>query len=1052
MWILRLSQEFDFDVAGENITYDDYSRTGTSSSSTSGNRHSSGSSSSSSSYGDNSTTTDGSSSTNKLLPSPDERWLRRNSSETSSASKSLQAASVPLMTTKRTHEVQVPEHWLGNLIGGNQNNSGCAGRATAVSDHAAPRLGPEQHPTGEILDAPPIPTTTRKRTIAASVFYGTDSQKHGNKPVVERGVEPVCYYVTVYNQERVCEINFPQNSPSKNVINCDTCLRFLQFLALTDSAVVSVTGDDDRATSSSSSKKLFYHNEVEEDHQHLHDDPASAPTTASDADSPLNQEEDLLAGDTLAAAQNQMQINPALLSPTSFALGSARTCSTSASTVEKAYMCSSSDRRAEQSGSCAGGPDTSPELLSRTSSKSRVLVPHSARSFRAADALAQVFHDEVGGASSTPENDGYNFSQTSTLTDSQRRLRQFDKSLLHGKSDDLMNWHCLKCDSRQFFTSKFNEKDSRRRNPGGATAGITGSSAAFACSGGAVVLRDEALVQLILGAEIFGYAEILTDFVDRLASELETQTILTVAQTVFLGCYLKKAALRQESYWLLRHYITHGAPGLYIGTQTPSSTATSSSAAPSSTATSTAGTLAGKLLSTFGADTTAATGSVVSNNEFDYNAPNHHHHQQDPSILALSKTRKTYNANNGVCNVFYDGGFLKFSEINIEISKIWNDFEKLEKKEKLQHAQPAPGFSLCKIRVLRDGKDIYPQVYQLLRDHDDELLLQAIKESDNGAIRIYSCSKKWTSSKTTSSATRPSSSSAATAQPAMPSKSGGQNFGTRSLDEDEDDLSSWAADLSSSSSTAAPAAANLERCSAGGGDEAAAATATISGTNRTSVDHEESCGMRTEMEGWSVRDFARHFVGEVRVNFWGTKFELIDYTYASPAGSAPAPNGMPPSGRRFDLGFEVNLQGCVPRKITCKFHHAPVKEVEEGEESASASSSGFFFSSNPAPRPSAPRTTSNPQESTSRSTETYTNIEPRWNEKQGSYVLPFYGRVKKSSAKNFQLVEGSNEKEILLLFGKIKREWFALDFRHPLSPLDAFGIAIASLAKKRAVN
>jgi tubby-related protein 1 len=80
------------------------------------------------------------------------------------------------------------------------------------------------------------------------------------------------------------------------------------------------------------------------------------------------------------------------------------------------------------------------------------------------------------------------------------------------------------------------------------------------------------------------------------------------------------------------------------------------------------------------------------------------------------------------------------------------------------------------------------------------------------------------------------------------------------------------------------------------------------------------------------------------------------------------------------------------------------------------------------------------------------NISPKWNKKQKGYVLPFFGRVKLASAKNFQLMEGDDDTNILFMFGKVKKDHYSLDFRHPLSLMDAFGVAISSLLKKRAVS
>lgn len=93
------------------------------------------------------------------------------------------------------------------------------------------------------------------------------------------------------------------------------------------------------------------------------------------------------------------------------------------------------------------------------------------------------------------------------------------------------------------------------------------------------------------------------------------------------------------------------------------------------------------------------------------------------------------------------------------------------------------------------------------------------------------------------------------------------------------------------------------------------------------------------------------------------------------------------------------------------------------------------------------------------------NKEPFWDEKYGGHVLNFNGRVKVSSVKNFQLLMKSNNKSplrstesqaksdddgsaIVLQFGKIGKDTFALDFQYPLSPFQAFALCIASMDGK----
>lgn len=101
-------------------------------------------------------------------------------------------------------------------------------------------------------------------------------------------------------------------------------------------------------------------------------------------------------------------------------------------------------------------------------------------------------------------------------------------------------------------------------------------------------------------------------------------------------------------------------------------------------------------------------------------------------------------------------------------------------------------------------------------------------------------------------------------------------------------------------------------------------------------------------------------------------------------------------------------------------------------------------------------------------------LPPRWDENLGSFSLPFFGRARLPSAKNFQLVAAKQPKnqqndgnldgasgaprspleetEIFFVFGKVHKDYFCLDFRCPVRPLEAFAMAAAALAKKRVVS
>jgi hypothetical protein len=79
-------------------------------------------------------------------------------------------------------------------------------------------------------------------------------------------------------------------------------------------------------------------------------------------------------------------------------------------------------------------------------------------------------------------------------------------------------------------------------------------------------------------------------------------------------------------------------------------------------------------------------------------------------------------------------------------------------------------------------------------------------------------------------------------------------------------------------------------------------------------------------------------------------------------------------------------------------------------------------------------------------------VKPEWNSQLECYCLNFYGRVKKASARNFQLVYEDDNDNILLQHGKASRDEFNIDFREPLSLVQAFAISLVSIGKKRVVS
>lgn len=77
------------------------------------------------------------------------------------------------------------------------------------------------------------------------------------------------------------------------------------------------------------------------------------------------------------------------------------------------------------------------------------------------------------------------------------------------------------------------------------------------------------------------------------------------------------------------------------------------------------------------------------------------------------------------------------------------------------------------------------------------------------------------------------------------------------------------------------------------------------------------------------------------------------------------------------------------------------------------------------------------------------NKSPKWNDAANAYVLNFHGRVTQPSVKNFQLVDEQDAEEVVVMqFGRVGDHEFTCDFAYPLSPLQAFGIALSSFDYK----
>jgi hypothetical protein len=70
---------------------------------------------------------------------------------------------------------------------------------------------------------------------------------------------------------------------------------------------------------------------------------------------------------------------------------------------------------------------------------------------------------------------------------------------------------------------------------------------------------------------------------------------------------------------------------------------------------------------------------------------------------------------------------------------------------------------------------------------------------------------------------------------------------------------------------------------------------------------------------------------------------------------------------------------------------------------------------------------------------------PVWNDEVESLVLDFKARNVLSSAKNFQLSLGQRPEHVICQYGKIGTDRYSLDFRYPMSCIQAFGISLSTM-------
>ena len=78
--------------------------------------------------------------------------------------------------------------------------------------------------------------------------------------------------------------------------------------------------------------------------------------------------------------------------------------------------------------------------------------------------------------------------------------------------------------------------------------------------------------------------------------------------------------------------------------------------------------------------------------------------------------------------------------------------------------------------------------------------------------------------------------------------------------------------------------------------------------------------------------------------------------------------------------------------------------------------------------------------------------QPIWSDEVDAWTMDFHGRVKLASKKNFQLIDVNKPDETLMLFGKVTKNHFSLDYKMPLTVVQALAVALSSFADKMMVT
>ncbi|KAK8988975.1 hypothetical protein V6N11_030346 [Hibiscus sabdariffa] len=167
-----------------------------------------------------------------------------------------------------------------------------------------------------------------------------------------------------------------------------------------------------------------------------------------------------------------------------------------------------------------------------------------------------------------------------------------------------------------------------------------------------------------------------------------------------------------------------------------------------------------------------------------------------------------------------------------------------------------------------------------------------------------------------------------------------------------------------------------------------------------------------------------------------------------------------PMSMTAKISYELNvLRTRGPRRMKCSMYSIPVSAIEQGGSAPTpvAFTKGEDEDCSPLLDSERKRAFEETLKSDQNVPLVLRNKAPRWHEQLQCWCLNFKGRVTVASVKNFQMVatvEPSQnvsvpeQEKVILQFGKIGKDIFTMDYRYPLSALQAFAISLSSFDTK----